>query len=396
MRIAVIGPPRDLHLQRWGKALQAAGADAIFIGIEPKPPELEPYFSVEPPVACPTLGDFWRRRGALRDLLEEKRVTVAHPIHLTPSAVWVWASGFRPYVPFAMGADVLEYGPQAPPLTHSWSLQGKLPRWKDYALAWLRRRALPPLLRLTLRAAAFSLADNYELCNTKKYFVKNKKYIEIPAGIRFVEGESGGGSLEFWGRLSRLRRPLLVAPRGATLLYRADIILEGFSLYLRQGGQNLALVLLAGPYPPHPTLQDKACELEKHFPDNFLFFEKVISKKDMKLLWQESAALLSAPLYDGYSYALAEGRFAGCLPVVPALPGYLELLTHGYNAYFVEPFTVQHLAAALHDLEPLLLHSERPWADPNRRWVQRFSNLSENAQTFLSLLEAYLSTPPKP
>lgn len=394
MRIAVIGPPRDLHLQRWGKALQAAGAEVIFVGLEPEPPELRPYVCAGPPIERPTLLDFWRRRRALREILAEQQIAVAHPIHLTPSAVWVWASGFQPYVPFAMGADVLEYGPQAPPLSRSWSLQGKNPRWRDYLTAYARRLLLPPLLRATLREAAFSLADNYELCKTKKFFVKNKKYVELPGGIALEEVEREWERVEgeVAEALSRLRRPIVLAPRGATLLYRADVILEAFTQYLQRSSQKLALFLLAGPYPIHPTIAQQAETLEKHYPENFFFFRKVLSKKEMQVLWRASSALLSAPLYDGYSYALAEGRYAGCLPIVPALPGYLELLTHGYNAYFVEPFTAPRLAKAFHELEPLLSAPERPWASPNIQWVRRFSNLHHSAQTFLHLLETHLPT----
>lgn len=388
MRIAVVGPLRDLHLRRWGKALQAAGAEVLFVGLEPKPPDLEPYFCVGQSVEHPTLLDFWRRRRALRQVLKEAHVEVAHPIHLTPSAVWVWASGFRPYVPFAMGADVLEYGPQPLPLTRSWTLQGKTPRWHDSLLAQVRRHLLPPLLRATLRNALFSVADNYELCITKKFFVKNKNYVELPAGIDWEAGWNveGEGHVLTEG-LSRLCRPIVLAPRGATLLYRADVILEAFALYLKKRAPNLSLILLSGPYPPHPSITRQATELEKRFPKNFLFFKKILSQQEMAFLWQASAAVLSAPLYDGYSYALAEGRYAGCLPIVPALPAYLELLTHGYNAYFVEPFTAARLAEAFQELEDILSDPSRPWAAPNTAWIQRFSHLHDNAQTFLHLLQ---------
>lgn len=382
MRIALIGPAQDLHLRRWGRALQAAGAEVVFVGLEPPPSDVHPYHSVGPPVTRPRWVDFYRRAGALRRLLETLRVAVAHPFHLTPSGVWVWLSGFRPYVPYAMGADLLEYTPGAPPLRYSWSLQSASPALPHLAAAWLRRRLLPPLLRQTLQEAAFALADNYELCKAEKFFVKEKNYIELPTGPERV-----GDSWEGEGRIG------LLFPRGLTPFYRADILLEAAHLYLAAQGR-LLLFCLAGPYPPHPHLTRQAKDLEKRFPNKFFFFEKILDKKEMAKLWRRSLAFVSAPLYDGYSYSLAEGRAYGALPIIPALPAYLELLTHGYNAWFVEPFTPENLCQAFFAVEKYL--TEPPfWPARNLAWVERFSDLRRSAEAFLSLLQAYLDRQPK-
>jgi len=376
MRIALVGPARDLHLQRWGRALQKAGADVVFVGLEPPPPDATPYYSVGPPIAHPRWIDFYRRSQALRELLEALEVTVAHPFHLTPSGVWVWLSGFRPYVPYAMGADLFEYTPAAPPLRYSWSLQNTAPSLPRLAAAWLRRRFLPPFLRQTLQEAAFALADNYELCKAKKFFEKVKKCIELPTGPD-LEGE-----------LEKAERVGILLPRGLTLFYQADVILQAARQYLAAQGR-LAFFCLAGPYPPHPHLAHQAKCLEKQFPDKFFLFEKVLPKREMKNLWQRSLAFVSAPRYDGYSYSLAEGRAYGALPLISALPAYQELLTHGYNAWFIEPFTTENLTQAFFEVEKYLI--EPPfWPQRNLAWIQRFSNLQQSARLFLSLLEKAL------
>ncbi len=382
MRVALIGPAQDLHLQRWGRALQRAGADVVFVGLEPPPPEVSPYYSVGPPITRPRWIDFYRRAQALRKLLKALEVTVAHPFHLTPSGVWVWLSGFRPYVPFAMGADLLEYTPAAPPLRYSWSLQNAPPSLPRWAAAWLRRRLLPPLLRLTLQEAAFTLADNYELCKAGKFFVKEKSYIELPTGPEIAPRAR-----------SEADRVGILLPRGLTPFYQADVLLEAAQTYLAAQGR-LAFFCLAGPYPPHPHLTHQAKDLEKRFPDKFFFFEKVLSKKEMQELWARSVAFVSAPYYDGYSYSLAEGRHYGALPIVSALPAYLELLTHDYNSWIIEPFTPNNLAQAFFRLESL---ADRPpfWQTRNQAWIQRFSDLQQSAILFLEALQRRLSSKPK-
>ncbi|MCS7189740.1 MAG: hypothetical protein NZ933_08085, partial [Bacteroidia bacterium] len=185
MRIALIGPAQDIHLNRWGEALKEAGAEVFFFGVEP-PSSTQynnNYVCVGPPTEKPTWTTFYRRRHALREVLMEKRIDIAHPIHLTPSGVWVWLSQFRPYVPFAMGADVLEYVSPAPPLSRSWTFQAHSPSLLSVVAAYGRRFLYPFLLSAVLEEALFAVGDNYQICISKKNFKKEKKYIELPAGI---------------------------------------------------------------------------------------------------------------------------------------------------------------------------------------------------------------------
>ncbi|MCS7162055.1 MAG: hypothetical protein NZ958_01825 [Bacteroidia bacterium] len=375
MRLAVIGPPQDVHVRRWGEALRAAGAEVLFVGVEKAPPDLTPYYCIGPPVEKPTFWIFWQRRRALRAFLVAQRVDLAHPIHLTPSGVWVWLSGFRPYLPYAMGADVLEYGPKRPALRRSWSLQSASPSLLLYLRTFLRRNLMPALLRATLRQSLAVVADNYELSFTCKFFTKTKKIIELPAGIQVAS------------RAEFERRGILVG-RGTTYLYQADIILEGVRRYLAEGGQQ-PIYWLRGLYSPHPTLLRQIRQLGQEYKNRFYFFENILSPVRLWRLWQEVAAFISAPVYDGYSYAVAEGRLAGSLPIVNAIPAHLEILTHGYNAYIVEPFTAARLAQALHEVEEWLAGPPF-WAGPNAEWVQRFSDLAQAAHWFLRFVRENL------
>jgi glycosyltransferase involved in cell wall biosynthesis len=231
------------------------------------------------------------------------------------------------------------------------------------------------------------VGDNYELCFTNKYFEKEKIYIEVPTGIglRWPPSEAPAG-------VERLSAPhWLLAPRGATRFYGADVILKAFQAYCEKGGTTFALILLQGAYPLDPTLSPTIYHLEKQYKNMFLFFRKRLDKKYMSYLWQHAAAFISAPVYDGYSYAVAEGRWHGALPIVNAIPAHREILTHGYNAWFVEPFTPEKLTEALFHIEALLQNSPPFWKERNRAWIARYSDLSTNAQLFLAIAEKALA-----
>ncbi|MCS6894970.1 MAG: hypothetical protein NZZ60_02320 [Bacteroidia bacterium] len=378
MKVALIGPAHDIHLWRWGQALREAGADVLFVGIEEPPSHLHPYLCIGPPIKYPTLWDFLERRHLLRKLLTQHKIELAHPIHLTPSGLWVWSSGFRPYVPYAMGADILEYAPSFRFIHRSWNLQSVTARLQRRINVWIRRKVFPFVLRRILSESVLSMGDNYEICFSKKFFEKNKTYIEMPTGISLSPKVCGAGR----------DKKYIFAPRGATLLYQADIVLKAFRLYLERGGKH-ALMLISGLYPAHPTIRQAAMELRDLFSENFIFLEKSFSSIEINNLWAEAVAFISAPVYDGYSYAVAEGRMHGALPIVNAIPAHLEILTHGYNAWFVEPFTPERLADALLELEPIL---EGPpfWQARNQEWIEKFSNLVENARLFLKLVESAL------
>ncbi|MEN3040669.1 MAG: hypothetical protein ABDH66_03910 [Bacteroidia bacterium] len=377
MKIALVGPVHDVHLYRWGEALREAGADVWYVGIEEPPAHLRPYLCVGRPIAHPNLWDFIARRYLLRRLLKEHGIDLAHPIHLTPSGLWVWSSGFRPYVPYAMGADILEYVPTAHSGMRSWTLQSEMAQPFRRLRVRVRRVVLPFFLRRILSESLLSVGDNYSICFSKKFFVKNSKYIEMPTGISIFPGTER----------YRDRRYILV-PRGATLLYQADLILEGIRLYLQKGGKR-PIIFIRGLYPPHPSIRQAALELHSLFPNNFYFLEKSFSSIEMKFLWQGAIAFISAPVYDGYSYAVAEGRMHGALPIVNAIPAHLELFTHGYNAWFVEPFTAERLAQALLEVEPVLAGPPF-WQVRNQEWIARFSDLAENAKLFLRIVEQAL------
>ncbi len=387
MRIGLVGSPRDLHLRRWGSALRRAGADVWVFGLERGPDDAVKggsYLPTEPPLPYIRVGervertrywDFIRCGRALSRSLREYQIDLAHPIHLSPYGVWVYLSGFRPYIPFVMGAE-LEYT--------AWGRrQAQRGFWTSHPfLTVLRHRTLPLLLRPTLHQATLILADNYVLCENTKLLCKNKKIFEMPTGVELGGWRDGSG--EERAGLDE-REGWVLVPRGMTRFYQADYILEGFVRYWEKGGR-LRLFLLTNLYSADKNVLELLNTFSKSYFEKIKVMGRLLSPAEMQRVWRQVVAFISAPSYDGYSYSVAEGRWAGAIPILNAIPGNLEIATHGYNAFLVHPFTPENLANALHVLENHLSTLQKTFASRNQQWIQRFSDIENHARLFLKIL----------
>jgi hypothetical protein len=345
----------------------------------PEEPTLE-YVVVGKGVAQPNYWDFLSQRRKLAYYLREYKVEVAHPIYLSPYGVWVYWSGFRPYIPFAMGVE-LEYT--------AWGRrQAQRGFWTSHPiLTPLRHHLLPPLLRRTLQNAAFSLADNYTICENIKFLQKNKKSIEIPAGI-CLEREAEDRVEEVIPEVEQ-EGAWVLAPRGITRFYQADYILEGFAQYWSQGG-HLRLLLLSNLYLAEKNILEIFENLSKKFSDKIKIITSLLPPAEMRAVWKKVVAFISVPSYDGYSYSVAEGRWAGAIPLLNAIPGNLEVATHSYNALLIHPFTPENLASTLHHLEKELPTLQATFAKRNQKWIKHFSDIDRHAHLFLRMLSELL------
>ncbi len=384
MRVGLVGSPRDIHLRRWGSALGRAGAGVWVFGLDRPPEDASEkegvwYLPGEPPLRYVTVGrglmrpgywDFIRHQRALAHCLRDQAIDIAHPIHLSPYGVWVYLSGFRPYIPFVMGSE-LEYT--------AWARrQAQRGFWTTHPL-WtpLRQHLLPLLLRPTLSHAKLILADNYTLCENIKVLCNKKTLLEIPAGIDLSGSKAAKEDREtnYW----------VLSPRGLTQFYQADLILQGFYHYWIEGGR-LGLLLLANLYQAEKNVLEMSKYFSEKFYEKIKIINRLLSPAEMQALWRRVVAFISAPSYDGYSYSIAEGRWAGAIPLLNAIPGNLEVATHRYNALFIHPFIPETIAQTLHTLENELSTLQASFAPRNLEWIRKFSDLDNHARLFLQVI----------
>jgi glycosyltransferase involved in cell wall biosynthesis len=392
MRIALLSDPTNFHCQKWAVALQRAGAEITVIGFTTA--ELPNVEVIAFPTTAQRLRyyDFWYCRKALKKTLLKKGIQLLHPLHLTPYGSWGYWSGFRPMVPAAMGADVFEYIPEYQPLiTRHWdsnTLQAPT-WWQRQMLSW-RRWWFRKQVRQLLAAVDWLTADNMPLCKALSTYFR-----VLPSQVRLLrwgidpelfDTITESDSVAVYRQLGiSVMRPLIFSPRGARPLYQADIILKAFEYILQnQLITDHHFLLLGAGYTAGTEIVNQARTLQTRYPNQFTFYGDQLTARQMAALWRCTTIFVSAPVYDGYSAALAEGRYAGAIPIVNAIPGNEEVITDRYNGLIVSPFSAEKLAEAV-----LFAYQQRAsiqpiFAERNRNWIIGNSLLAVAANQFIN------------
>ena len=406
LHLGVLSRPANFHAEKWSSALARAGARVTLFTLDAPTPVV----GVEV-VSLPTAVRWGGRyrypayalsAGALRRALQHHGVHVLHPLHLTPFGTWAVQAGLRPVVAAAMGADVLEY-PRHRPLAdfaRTWRERELQHSPLQLARAWAMNRFYRQQVARVIRRADLLTGDNQPLVDAMitHFGAPPARTRLLRWGLepeRFAPARGGPerGALE-----ARVRqqfgiaphRRVLLSPRGANALYQADIVLEAFERLLTQHSALLEghhLLMLGAGYDVSASVAERAAALAQRHP-NFSFVPEQLPRQLIYDLWALTDVFVSAPVYDGYSAAVAEGRFAGAIPVVNAIAGNLEILTHAQNAWFVHPFAPQLLTEALVEVVQRRAELQPRFAQLNREWVAQHSLLQPNAARLLTWADA--------
>jgi glycosyltransferase involved in cell wall biosynthesis len=286
-----------------------------------------------------------------------------------------------------MGADILEYPPKpgdSPFAT--WTNQEK-PKLKGRLLNRLKYHFYRFHVKRALDASAFITGDNLELVNSVI------DWFQIPPEKVH---------LNRWGveenlfhpkanRLEELRKKygiqpnqqVILSPRGMKPIYQGELILDAFEKLVPQHPEVKFIMFSAG-YEVSKAVKEKAVLLGKNHP-NFYYEFGLIPREEVIELWSLVDMFISAPLYDGYSNAVAEGRYGGAIPIVNTIPGNLEILEHGKTGWFVDPFTSENLASAIQTLLPDLATYKKEFHEVSLPWLLEHSELNGNIRKFIAL-----------
>jgi glycosyltransferase involved in cell wall biosynthesis len=402
MRIAVLSDPNNFHTQKWALALQAAGAEVVVMSYDRYWGAELNAVQLSPPVGRSgkySYIDYVRGGKVLREALAAHRIDVLNPLNVTPFGVWAMQSGFHPTVACAFGADILEYPPRlelspatAGRLWESTELQPS--RWQRWQLA-LKRRYFRKKVAAALDFADLVTGDNQFLvdCMRDWFGLSPAKLTVLRWGVEPPLFEVPEADLEAlrlqFGILPGQK--VVLSPRGAKPIYQTDIILDGIAQVLAGGRSDTVFIQLGAGYAVAPAIAAQAEALAARHPQ-FKFVAEALPRQQLHALWRLVDAFVSAPVYDGYSAALAEGRYVGAIPIVNDIPAHRELIVHGKNGWVCAPFTAGQLAS---DLNHLLDHCDKYkalFAPPNRAWIDQHSRLAANADRFILMLQHRLGT----
>lgn len=404
MHFAVLAEPDSFHTQKWTQALLDAGQEVTVFSFSDK---------TVPEVSCVQVAPRFTFRGSityfsymgsgkrLREALLKHNIDIVNPINVTPYSVWARRAKLRPMLSVAMGSDILEYPPKS---EEQISTERLWMRTQGGELGWLEKLQMPIKkwlfrreVRKALDASDFVTGDNMVLVNA----VRN--WFNVP---------KEKSSLNRWGiepelfemskaEEERIRKeyailpgqPLLTSPRGIKAIYQGDIILDAIEKLLRSGKLiGTRILMLSAGYAVPADIEAKASQLERDFPQ-FALIRKSIPREDMCLLWNLTDAFVSAPVYDGYSNSLSEGRYIGAVPIVNDTPATREVMQDGVHGKVVLPFTAEALAQGIESVMDKLPEWKKKIGEVNRDWVKKEATLSVNIRAFITQAQELIENP---
>lgn len=400
MRIALLNDPNNFHTQKWAAALEGAGAHVTVFSFDEDRDSGLTHVQLPVPGGGPNFDYRAYLRGgpALAEALDKHQIDLLNALNVTPFGVLAARSRFRPFVASAIGADLLEYPPRismSPVLRHrSWSNPGDSRSLRRRIRQEVLRRYYRRRVAEALTAADLVTGDNQQLVDAAVSW-----FGIDPAQVRLlrwgVEPDMFAADPD---SLDQLRQKLgiaegmrvLLSPRGAKPVYHGETILEAFAQLLEGGLQDKHLLMLSAGYEIPAVVTQKAKQLESLYP-NFSFFSEVLSRGEAHALWNLVDLFISTPAYDGYSAALAEGRFIGAIPLVNDIPAHRELIRHQENGWVIAETTAGEMAGAIQAILPELEKWKAKFAPPNRAWIEEHSLLSRNADLFMGWAEELLT-----
>lgn len=394
MHIGVIADPRSFHTQKWTKGLLETGVQVTVFSFSSYQLGYVSCVYIPPVMGKdgnPSYLSFLLSGKRLRKALEVHQVDIANPINITPYCVWADKSGFRPMGSIAMGADIFEYPPKGIgrdiPLQQLWgqvealSLTGKI-------TSAIKQPIFRRLVKRALQHSEFITGDNLQLVYAvRDWFgiAEGKVHLNrwgIEEELFQVSDERLDGLRGKYGILPHQK--VVLSPRGLKPIYQGELILDAIAELLKEGSQDVKYILFSAGYGISSSIIEKGKALEAKYPNLHIAWD-LIPRKEVCALWNLVDVFISAPVYDGYSNALSEGRYIGALPIVNDIPAHQELMTHGENGFVVKPFDVPTLKLQILEvLEQLDAYKEK-MVQANRNWILENAHLPTNMKAFVDL-----------
>lgn len=392
MHIAVLSDPENFHTQKWSLALQRAGAEVTIFSFSDYEFSEVPCVRIKPRYLANgqiTYASYLYTTDRLRRAMIRHKVDIANPLNITPFGVWATRSGFKPIASVAMGADILEYPPPWAdadiPFERTWN-SVETPGWLSRSLYKWKWQFFRRQVKLALDKSHYITGDNLQLVHAiRDWFGIAPRRVHLNRwGIEEELFEVSEAQREALRQKFDIRpwQRVILSPRGVKPIYQGDIILDAFEMLLRRGVRDLKLVAFSAGYEIPDKIEAQAQVLEENFP-NFHFVRQALPRREVLAFWSLVDAFISAPVYDGYSNALSEGRYIGAIPLVNAIPANLELIEHDKNGWVIEPFTPEHIADAILELAEHIDHYKQKFAPENRDWILANSHLDTNVKRFV-------------
>ena len=396
MRIAILSQPSNFHCRKWAKALAHAGAEVFVMGYE-KPEVIK---GVEGIQIAPHLvknnavryAYFQKSRRALAEALKQHRMDIVHPLHLTPYGSWAVKSGFRNIIPSAIGEDVFGYRPWGELTPEIRRRMFKHTRARISFSDEIKRIIIRKKIKQVIRSVPVIHADNQSLKQGLiKWFHCPEEKIEVfPYGLDEDPFHRTPEEIRACRRKLNIpeESPVIFSPRGMKPYYHADIIFRTF-VRLLESHPELYVIMASAGYEMDSGIL-KAHERLGPIRTRFILLKERLPMEELAKVWFNTDIFVSAPVFDGYSAAVAEGRYCGCIPVVNDVEGNREIIRDGINGFIVKNFGAESLFGAVKKIIPSIREIKQQMAPLNRQWVKEHALSGPCAEKFIRLCQRVL------
>ncbi len=393
MHIGVLSEPNHFHTRKWIKGLKNTGVKVTLFSLQNKKQEGVETVYISPRYAKKgklTYASYLFSSDRLAEELKKRKVEILNPINITPYGVWGSRTKFHPLVSVSMGADIFEFPPKHSswklPENRTWSVKDAnsketyIDKWKRHCFRYFVKECLQNSDAIT--------GDNQLLidCIHHWFHIPERKLYLNRWGIEeelFHMSSQEEAQLREEFQIERDQKVIL-SPRGMKPIYQGDIILTAFEKLLNEHLPHIKFIMLAAGYEIPDQLHAHASDLHKRYP-NFHYVPGLIDRVKVCKLWNLVDMFVSAPVYDGYSNALSEGRYVGAIPFVNDIPATRELIRNEENGIVVDPFTPDRLSEMLWKYIPKIDQWKKKISGPNKRWILENAHLETNMQKFINL-----------
>lgn len=374
MRVGILSQASNFHCQKWATALQKAGFEVVVFSLENA--EIPNVKVIPLHSGRYNYFTFWKTRKPLKKAILQEKIDILNPMHLTPFGTWArWADTGVPVIAQAMGADVLEYAPEHESLHILVQQRG-----------WAKTQVSPKRSLIQQIKHRYFAKQVQKVCNTVDYIIPDNEWIAY--GLEHWFGvPKEKYHVAYWGiepekfdlvseqdkeyvrNILQLKpyQKIVLSPRGIKPVYQADVIFEAFKSVNSFWGERVKFVMLGASYGGNTRFIQEMEEYSKQYP-NFIYLPYLPSQY-MPALWKMTDIFVSAPVYDGYSAALAEGRYAGAIPIVNYTPATENLIFNGKNGFILRNFNAKKLASVLNATLQSVEELKPKFADYNKKWT---------------------------
>jgi glycosyltransferase involved in cell wall biosynthesis len=282
---------------------------------------------------------------ALRRIAREHKAEVILSLYGGSLAATSYLSGFRPYVVYVVGSDVL-------------------------LADWLQKR----IARVTLTGAEAVLANGKYLASKTRELVPKANLTALYMGAdiqRFSFSDKAAGS------------PTFVCTRGFLPVYNNATIIRAFGS-LGDVPSDIAVSFLSSG----PLLAESIALANKLIAPSWrgrMVFRGGVSDTAIKDALQSASYYLSASLSDGASSSLLEAMACGLFPIISDIPANREWITHEKNGLLFPAGD----DSALRECVRRAIAGE-PWMAQarisNRRLVEENANIDVSMRTLVGIL----------